>query len=228
MYPDRLRMRIRMCTLSRNGPAPMPTPTLKPIETRAYGCRFRSRLEARYAVFMTELGVEWKYEPEGFSLESGNYLPDFFLPRVRENGTWLEIKPHGQGSYFGFCASLGEGMPQIHDARLGEFADLAQNASQSFYVAYGLPSDAYLSSSSPDWYEEGMLEAPWDPFMWCICGCGKTAGIQFDGRGGRIQCRHTKGCYEFGGDKGYSHEHPLIVRAVTAARSARFEHGESP
>jgi len=205
----------------------MPTTTLKPIETRAYGCRFRSRLEARYAVFMTELGVEWKYELEGFALESGNYLPDFFLPGVGENGIWLEIKPHGLGSYFGFCASRTEGMPQIHDARLYEFADLAQDVGQSFYVAYGLPSDAYLSHS-PDYHEEGMLEAPWDPFMWCICGCGKTAGIQFDGRSDRLDCKRA-GCSQSShGDKGYSHDHPLIVRAVTAARSARFEHGEAP
>lgn len=208
----------------------MPTPTLKPIETRAYGCRFRSRLEARYAVFMTKLGVEWKYEPEGFALESGNYLPDFFLPRVGRNGAWLEIKPYGLGSYFGFCASWGEatGMPRIHDARLDEFADLAQNAGQPFFVAYGLPSDTYLSSSFPDYCDEGMLEAPWDAFMWCVCACGKTAGIEFDARSDRLGCKHAGCAKSSHGDKGYNHDDPLIVRAVMAARSARFEHGESP
>ena len=50
---------------------------IKPIETHWRGYRFRSRLEARWAVFMDHLGVEWVYEPEGFSLRSGYYLPDF-------------------------------------------------------------------------------------------------------------------------------------------------------
>lgn len=62
------------------------------IETRAYGCRFRSRLEARWAVFLTEAGFDWEYEPEGAATEHGQYLCDF---RVTRNGTsvWLEIKP---------------------------------------------------------------------------------------------------------------------------------------
>lgn len=62
------------------------------IETRAYGCRFRSRLEARWAVFLTEAGFDWEYEPEGAALPSGNYLCDF---RVTANGVsvWVEVKP---------------------------------------------------------------------------------------------------------------------------------------
>lgn len=60
------------------------------IETRYANCRFRSRLEARYAVFFTRLGIQWQYEPEGYALEIGPYLPDFFLPRF---GVYVEIKP---------------------------------------------------------------------------------------------------------------------------------------
>jgi hypothetical protein len=37
-------------------------------ETRYRGCRFRSRIEARWAVFFDTLGIKWWYEPEGFSL----------------------------------------------------------------------------------------------------------------------------------------------------------------
>lgn len=55
---------------------------IKPIETVYNGYRFRSRLEARWAVFFDALGVEYEYEPEGFTFtDSGNntlyYLPDF-------------------------------------------------------------------------------------------------------------------------------------------------------
>ncbi len=64
--------------------------TIKAIETRYRGYRFRSRLEARWAVFFDALGIEWQYEPEGFELADGTrYLPDFWLPKQR---TWVEIK----------------------------------------------------------------------------------------------------------------------------------------
>lgn len=65
-------------------------PDIKPIETIYNGYRFRSRLEARWAVFFDAIGFDYEYEPEGFNL--GNncfYLPDFYLP---ENDSWVEIK----------------------------------------------------------------------------------------------------------------------------------------
>ena len=65
--------------------------TLKPIETVFDGYRFRSRLEARWAVFFKTLGVSYEYEKEGFELgDAGRYLPDFWLPRQQ---VWIEIKP---------------------------------------------------------------------------------------------------------------------------------------
>lgn len=65
---------------------------IKAIETVYNGYRFRSRLEARWAVFLDGLGVRWEYEPEGFDLgKAGWYLPDFKV----EGAKWLEIKPFG-------------------------------------------------------------------------------------------------------------------------------------
>lgn len=82
---------------------------IKAIETLYNGYRFRSRLEARWAVFFDTLGVEYKYEPEGFDLggcvlldhfgeniieytlgDDHWYLPDFYLPGQQ---CWIEIKP---------------------------------------------------------------------------------------------------------------------------------------
>jgi hypothetical protein len=71
-----------------------PPSTPKAIETFYAGCRFRSRLEARWAVFLDELKIAWEYEPEGFNLGAvGRYLPDFFFPQV---GMYGEVKPEGQ------------------------------------------------------------------------------------------------------------------------------------
>jgi hypothetical protein len=63
---------------------------IKAIETFYKGYKFRSRLEARWAVFFDALGLEYQYEPEGFDLGDGIfYLPDFYLPKLR---AWVEIK----------------------------------------------------------------------------------------------------------------------------------------
>lgn len=67
---------------------------IKAIETRYKGYRFRSRLEARWAVFFDALGIEYQYEPQGFEKENPHgeplrYLPDFLLPKT---GTWVEVK----------------------------------------------------------------------------------------------------------------------------------------
>lgn len=63
---------------------------LKPIQTEYSGYLFRSRLEARWAVFFDYLSVEYDYEIEGYELEEqGRYLPDFWLPQFK---CFLEIK----------------------------------------------------------------------------------------------------------------------------------------
>lgn len=64
---------------------------MKAIETRYKGYRFRSRLEARWAVFFDAIGIEWVYEPEGFELGGGmRYLPDF---KIEGKGpTYVEVK----------------------------------------------------------------------------------------------------------------------------------------
>lgn len=75
---------------------------VRSIETSYAGCRFRSRLEARYAVFFDALNIAWDYEPQGFEVGGDpsigdcgtgpgpiRYLPDFWLPDL---GLWVEVK----------------------------------------------------------------------------------------------------------------------------------------
>jgi len=68
---------------------------IKAIETRYKGYRFRSRLEARWAVFFDTLGIEWRYEVEGFDVNGRPYLPDFFLPAL---GIYVEVKANAQAA----------------------------------------------------------------------------------------------------------------------------------
>ena len=63
---------------------------IQAIETQYQGCRFRSRLEARWAVFFDAMGIKWEYEKEGYDCRKlGWYLPDFWLPDL---SVWVEIK----------------------------------------------------------------------------------------------------------------------------------------
>lgn len=63
---------------------------IKSIQTQYNGYLFRSRLEARWAVFFDELGIKYEYETEGYDLgELGWYLPDFYLP---EEKWFVEVK----------------------------------------------------------------------------------------------------------------------------------------
>ena len=52
---------------------------IKAIPTEYKGYLFRSRLEARWAVFFDAMGIEYEYESEGLVLSDGSwYLPDFY------------------------------------------------------------------------------------------------------------------------------------------------------
>lgn len=75
----------------------MPNNTeIKAIETYYNGYKFRSRLEARWAVFFDNLGIRYEYEPEGYKLSNGMcYLPDFLLHDIKfchDGELYVEVK----------------------------------------------------------------------------------------------------------------------------------------
>ena len=60
-----------------------------PIPQWYGGIKFRSTLEARWAVFFDAAEIRWGYEPEGYVVSGRPYRPDFLL---RDCGTWIEVK----------------------------------------------------------------------------------------------------------------------------------------
>lgn len=63
---------------------------IKAIDTFYNEKYFRSRLEARWAVYFDELKIRYIYEPEGYELSNGyRYLPDFYLP---DHNLYVEVK----------------------------------------------------------------------------------------------------------------------------------------
>lgn len=78
--------------LRGEGPRSEPTDTesIRALPSYWAGQVFRSRTEARWAVFFDLLRIEWFFETEGFRLPDGScYLPDFWLPDFQ---LWVEVK----------------------------------------------------------------------------------------------------------------------------------------
>lgn len=74
---------------------------MKAKKTVYNGYEFRSKLEAKWAVFFDLCGIKYDYEPEAFICFDGSqYTPDFYLHDVKlrsdfVNGVYVEIKPQG-------------------------------------------------------------------------------------------------------------------------------------
>ncbi|OLB42779.1 MAG: hypothetical protein AUG51_20910 [Acidobacteria bacterium 13_1_20CM_3_53_8] len=182
---------------------------VKAIETEYDGYRFRSRLEARWAVFFNTLGIPYEYEKEGFDTNGTWYLPDFFLP---EQDCWYEVK----GSY------ASTGLMWDEWARLFDFC---QQIQKWVYVAHGEIQVPVTESvpgfnfpSTIDGFDPSLLlddphkaypgrKFP-EPFMMWVQPSG--------GRSIRIISSMER-----------SEDHvitPKIIDAYKAARQARFEH----
>ena len=125
---------------------------IKAIPTIYKGYKFRSRLEARWAVFFDAMGIEWEYEREGFVLDrlaekddgdgviyGGNifYLPDFYLPK---EDLWVEVKPYqfteleGEtlqrfARHFSIVAAIG--LPDTKEYTLLEWLDSESDISKA-------------------------------------------------------------------------------------------------
>jgi hypothetical protein len=79
-----------------------PERDIQSIEAIVGDTRYRSRTEARWAIFFETLGVDFAYEPERIRLSSGeSYLPDFHLPQFK---AYLEIKANNDAIVTAECA----------------------------------------------------------------------------------------------------------------------------
>ena len=176
---------------------------IRPIETYFRGCRFRSRLEARWAVFFQTLGVPWHYEPEGFVLSTGDwYLPDFLI-HLKNQSLWVEIKPAGISAplFEQFVRDIKQPGTILHEIPDPESIQAEGFANEDY---------CFLVEDGGDVY-----------YQFCICNSCGGVGFNFEGRSARIRC----GCNKHGSDRDHTADHPRILNALTAARSARFETG---
>jgi hypothetical protein len=182
--------------------------TIKAIETKYKGYRFRSRLEARWAICFDELGVKWEYEPQGFDLgEAGWYLPDFWLPAQQ---CWIEIKPLA---------------PLISEETKAQA--LAEATGRWVDIISGTPGeqDVYGYRHYPYWQRKSMKERKVE-----IGLCNDCENLTFQSPCNLLEWTHMGHCYNCGGltyieNLGYPTDpYPdSITIAFEAARAARFD-----
>ncbi len=195
---------------------------IKAIQTEYKGYNFRSRLEARWAVFLDALGVPFEYEKEGYDLgEAGWYLPDFWLPQSQ---TWIEIKPKIKGVFSGF-------------AKVDAFANqMSSLGDWSLALLFGSPYPwdyfGYVS------FHGSLLPFPTLQFAQCChppcraisllvssCDGGENLGV-LDPPIIQHACSRSAPTMSWEMTKLKISGRTHLDNAYRAARSARFEHGQ--
>ncbi len=186
---------------------------IQAIETHYKGYRFRSRLEARYAIFFDALGIKWLYENEGYKLPSGYYLPDFWFPEYEMHA---EVK--GQN-------------PTAHEWQLCK--ELCESTESDVVVLDGLPS------SQNYWGWGWMVYAGYiqddkfypkeDPSQNHSAECAYV----FNSKGTFRWHKKQTPIHRFS-ERDILHFPDRFdfecvdISIINAARAARFEHGETP
>lgn len=180
--------------------------SIKAIPTRYKGYHFRSRTEARWAVFFESMGLSWEYEPQGFDTPDGPYLPDFKL-HGEFGPVWFEVK--GERPTDVEIRKLGHvvrGHPWVGLESTWNVGLIASGFGDSLHLTEvnnaGERSDGY-----PIMVDTGCGGGPrfntalWESCLWQV----------------GLMCSDDRRC---AGSR--------IEKAIGAFKRARFEHGEVP
>lgn len=175
--------------------------TIRAIETRFNGYKFRSRLEARWAVVFNHLHIPYNYEPEGYNLNGIFYLPDFWLP---EQQCFFEVK------------GLHTDNDGPRKARL-----LALHSGKPVFMFGDIPTEKQAlggEDGGSAFYPGGEDVG----YFLCRSVCCGAYGIQYAGWSNRIKCCDTNRA----GYRVPTYDHDTILTAYDKARTRRFEKGE--
>lgn len=225
---------------------------IQAIETRYKGYRFRSRLEARWAVFFDAIGVPWRYELQGVVLQGATlfdnaetecYLPDFLVGFHGAGHTWVETKPYifDDGGLTAATKRTLKVMTELCYMPLEEL-DIGSFAG---FVVGGDPSAYQVGVLAIPLFHDGTAGKKGDAVLGQVQGCLARIGIcpccgkfGFFVTGTKDDTRFQVlcGCIDESQHHVFVKQHqakqfleaPLIVDASNAARSARFEHRETP
>jgi hypothetical protein len=205
------------------------------IETHYAGCRFRSRLEARWAVFFDTLGLEWHYEPQGYLVGPNRtpYLPDFWMPKL---GRWVEVKGAMSAKDFTtlLWAASEIGLPatpvdaelprleEIPEPRILLLGDIAEPDDEGASIHWRFDRAAYGRTILTRCVIGGHREMVHDLQVYgSVPAMGLTDPLSRGDDYEKMLVDLTATYLDF-----RIRADPRTTSAYRAARSARFEHGE--
>lgn len=191
-------------------------PEIKPIETYYNGYKFRSRTEARWAVFFDSLKIKWIYEPEGINIDGVCYLPDFYLPESKQ---FFEVK--------GILTDV-------------DMIKVSSLINAGYSVTIGYDDGKFIACDL--WGEDDKGKGIYD-LCTCdtsfLCKCKVCGKHWFMGSAGHYKCQC---CGSYDGDHHFTIQMEYYnyvdecgklceggdTDLWNVARQARFEHGEKP
>lgn len=223
--------------------------TPKPIPTWYAGCYFRSRLEARWAVFFDRMQIPWQYEPQGFLIDRVGggetpYLPDFLLP---ECGTWIEVKGYEAGLDLDLLGDAEPQLPRHHDGGelgpsllvLGPIPRPGRSAWRGWEYDWGWPAvtsaltaDDFASIADKGWPTDWGAPRNWalNQSYWGFGEYHKNRRPWYLDNATNDAYHHDPVTYALPADRWLTPvadtSEVIAAGAYTAARSARFEHGD--
>lgn len=175
---------------------------IQAINTFYKGNFFRSRLEARWAIFFDSLGIEWEYEPEGYDLNGIKYLPDFWLPTF-DGGMYVEVKPK-----------------ELNELEFEKACRLATQSGKIVWLAVGVPAARAYTTLQP--YKNEIFPCDGIPL---IDEAFNKNGMFYS----TYMYADSDGVLESENKIPYINDSKCpynnVLMAVNAARTARFEHG---
>ena len=231
------------------------TSSIRPIETQYDGYLFRSRLEARWAVFFKSLGVPYAYEPEGFRRNGVWYLPDFRVKcwglRGEKSGPPFDLYIEVKGSMDEESAEKLKVFTQFGEDWVKEM-ERETGARHPDWGEHWWEPEVYdweraqYEDALKTWTKKNLLPVlvvgdipgcaddfncmdKWYPFS-VAHGIEYNSYVGIDGDSfGAMPAADREGhFYLFGQDSNYVNGEDVdrINRAYDRARMARFEHGQ--
>ncbi|MDQ0368980.1 hypothetical protein [Catenuloplanes indicus] len=177
-------------------------------------------------MFFDHLGIEWRYEPEGYRLSNGvKYLPDFYLPEL---DTWVEVKGSLRPTELKVLVRAAVELPRAPDITVTPglllLGDIPVSTGATTFTAFTRVANLAIIGSA--FFTPGVES--FDP-DWVLMTFGRGVFFQPD------QMDSFKPAFlmeelcktaTMSGDEARLQPHPSVGAALTRARSARFEHGE--
>ena len=146
---------------------------IKAIPTKYNGVEYRSRTEARWALFFDLAEIDFQYEREGYQTKKGWYVPDFWLPNSQ---CWIEIK----------------GTPEDHAEHMDKLREVCEETNSYGFVFVGPPQDMYGSfvgcdttdsgsgGEAPSWFDAGLATDGRNAAETFRVNIGGTGRVLFD------------------------------------------------